>query len=59
MNFDMNCDTQFSNNLTKGEHLLSGKSLNDTIPMFRDIFEVLMIIYLMCIHDVNVMPLDT
>jgi hypothetical protein len=29
-----------SNNLTKGEHLLQGKTLNETIPMFRDIFEV-------------------
>ena len=29
-----------ANNLVKGENLLSGKTLNDNIPLFRDIFEV-------------------
>lgn len=29
-----------SNNLTKGEQLVGGKTLNQIIPMFKDIFEV-------------------
>lgn len=29
-----------ANNLTKGEQLISGKSLNDNVPLFADIFEV-------------------
>ena len=29
-----------ANNLVKGENLLSGKTLNDNIPLFAEIFEV-------------------
>lgn len=29
-----------ANNLTRGEQLISSKSLNDNIPLFTDLFEV-------------------
>ena len=29
-----------SNNLANGEKLLSGKTLTDNVPFFRDLFEV-------------------
>ncbi len=32
-----------SNNLSKGEQKLSGKTLTDNVPLFRDLFEVLLL----------------
>jgi hypothetical protein len=29
-----------ANNLSKGEQLVGGKTLNDNVPLFRDMFEV-------------------
>ena len=29
-----------ANNLTRGEHLISKKNLNDNIPLFTELFEV-------------------
>jgi hypothetical protein len=31
---------QMANNLSKGEQLVGGKTLNDNVPLFRDMFEV-------------------
>jgi hypothetical protein len=33
-----------ANNLVKGEVLLSGKTLNDNVPLFAEIFEVFFIL---------------
>lgn len=34
-----------ANNLVKGEVLLSGKTLNDNVPLFAEIFEVIFILF--------------
>ena len=34
------CGLVTSNNLTKGEELVDGRSLTDNVPLFRDLFEV-------------------
>lgn len=36
----ISCGLIMANNLTKGEQILSGKSLNDNITLFTDLFEI-------------------
>ena len=38
---------QMANNLVKGEVLLSGKTLNDNVPLFAEIFEVFFILFVL------------
>ena len=36
----ISCGLLMSNNLNKGEALLAGKTLNDNVPLFAEIFEI-------------------
>jgi len=45
-----------ANNLSKGEVLVGGKTLNENVPLFTDIFEVKGATHLSCAFHTSYVP---
>lgn len=43
-----------ANNLSKGEQLVGGKTLNDNVPLFTDMFEVSLGLLGLCVSEQRV-----